>query len=327
MTQTFRHGMVIAALFIGVAATAVSAQQGPSGPVGNYFGLGGVTPHPPARCYPLIPASNFPLLGLSSGPMPLEWCAPPAVAPPLKRPEPALRVGYLYKDHGAGIGLNMSGADQRVVSAIKGDTDLQGVWGELALPLVLTYKTEFVLTIGHLFPVQTDTLQTYRLVGNPGAKRQWNPDIRWWEVDTSWKYRLGTSLRGIVGFRWSSFIVDFDRAENQQGFLSSGDAAKLNANAYIPFLGLQWKSWSPQVGCVSASVIGSPVLPGDFEYTETLDLAVQPVLAKFAPGGDYQSGYFFPKLQGSIRFTGRSGVSVYSSGSTPSTPSVTGVLP
>ena len=242
MTQTFRHGMIIAALIIGVSATAVPAQQGLPAPVGGIPEFGGVTPHPPAKCYPLISALSFPVLGTSCGPIPLGWCPAP-VAAPLKRPEPSLHVGYLFKDPGAEIRLNMSGGEQRVVSSTRNDSELQGVWGELEFPLVLTYTAEFVLTIGHLFPVQTDTRQTYSLIENPGAKREWNPDVRWWEVNTAWKYRFGQSISGIVGLRWSSFIVDFDHAKNQQGFLTSDDAAKLSANAYIPFLGLLLGKW------------------------------------------------------------------------------------
>jgi hypothetical protein len=292
MTKTIRLGLVVAAVIIGLAATAVSAQQGPPGPAAGHPRAGGVTPQPPTQCYPLIPASCVPVLVNGSGPMSPGWCPAP-VAAPLDRPEPALRVGYLCKDHGAEIKLSMSGGEQRVVSSTRNDSELQGVWGELVLPLVLTYRTEFVLTVGHLFPVQTNTLQTYSLIGNPGAKREWHPDVRWWEVDAAWLYRFGMSVSGIVGFRWSSYIAQFDRAKDGQGFLSSGDGARFCANAYIPVVGLQWEHGSRYGRCAKASVIGSPVLPGDFEYSETATLASQPVMTRFAPSGNYQSGYFF----------------------------------
>jgi hypothetical protein len=292
MTQTLRHGMIIATLIIGVAATAVSGQQNPWGLAGGHPAFGGVTPCPPAQCYPLVPGSSLPVVNSGCASMPFGLYPIPAPAH-LERPEPSLRVGYLYKDHGLEIKLNFAGGEERLVTSTKNDCEFQGMWAELVFPLVLTHRADFVFTAGHLFPFQTDAQQYYSLMNAPGAKREWSPDVKWWELNTAWAYRFNSLLSGIAGFRWSSFVVEFERPRSQQGFTTLGDEAKLIADAYIPFVGLLLKNSSYNSGCLQAAVLGFPALPGNFEHAETLSLSGQQVLARFSPDGNYKSGYFF----------------------------------
>ena len=292
MTYKFHHRGIIFAL-LGLALCVIGSSgvgSAWSQPPGNR-GLMNLTPYPPAQCQPLV-------LGQPCVPapqavaLPAIGCAPPAVAPPLRPPEPSLVVGYLGKDRGTQVTFNYSGAPNRVVRTTKAYVDLQGIWAECAFPIVLTYKEEFTVSVGHLFPFRTEAAQTYGLFEPVDTRREWRPGIGWWDVTTSWTRRLGNHWTGIVGFRWSSFSIRFDHPRDQQGFVGYDDSARLNCNMYIPLVGLLWENNSPRIGYLKASVIGSPFLPGNFEHTEWLNLAGQRVEAEFPPGGEYKTGYF-----------------------------------
>jgi hypothetical protein len=220
-------------------------------------------------------------------------CAPPAIAPPLPPLKPSFLVGYLGKEQGTQVTLNYSAGPNRAVRTTKSDTDLQGIWAECAFPIVLTYTQEFIVSVGHLFPFRTSAVQTYGLFEPAETRREWRPGTRWWDVTTTWTTRLRDHVIGIVGFRWSSFSITFDRPKDQRGFAGSDDSARLNCNVYIPFVGLLWQNDSPRIGNVKASAIGSPFLPGNFEHNEWLTLSGQTATAEYPPGGEYKTGYFF----------------------------------
>jgi len=285
----------MAILIIGFSTSSVSGQQGSWVGVGACPGLAAVTPHPPAICYPLVPTSKVPPKSIGCAPMPPAW-QPILVGPQLDRPEPSLQVGYLYGDRGSEFRLNYGRANEQGVLSTKNDGELQGVWAELAIPIVLTQRADFVFTAGRLFPVQTDFPQYYSVAGGAAAKRDWRSDVRWWELNTAWMYRFSRLMSGILGFRWFSMDIEFHLPTNQQGFSNTNDEAKFIANAYIPFLGVLLKSNSNDFGCLKAAVIGFPGLPGDFQHTETMNLNGQPVSSRFFPGGTYRSGYFVEAL-------------------------------
>jgi hypothetical protein len=292
MTKKLHYGTILAFAILGFWMPAGPGVAGPLLQTPGTCCPTGLTPYPPAQCQPLVPGGPFPAALQGFMPLPVN-CAPIAVAPPLKRPEPSLLVGYLYKDRGAQVTLDYSGGVDRVVRTTKCDVDLQGIWAECAFPIVLTYKADFILSVGHLFPFRNRATQWYGLVEPVDTTRDWHTDMRWWEVTTIWTYHLSGCLSGVAGFRWSSLVIEFDRPENQRGFGSADDSAKLNGNAYIPFIGLLWENHSPQVGRLKAEMIGFPFLPGDFEHTESLSTTSQQAVTKYSPGGEYKTGYFF----------------------------------
>jgi hypothetical protein len=285
MKPMFRHGIIAAIVILGLCAAPLP------GLAGSRYVAPCLTPLPPNQCLPLVLDQPAPPTLAPMVPVPVG-CIPVPVAHPLKRPEPSLLVGYLCKDRGTQVTLNFSGASGGVTRATTCDVDLQGIWAECALPIVLTHKAEFILSVGHLFPFRPEALQWYRLVDGSVAGRGWNANMRWWDVTTAWTYQLRTCWSAIVGLRWSSLVLDYNQPSNQRGFTNSDDAARLNANAYIPFGGLMWENMSPRAGCLKATVIGFPFLPGDFEHTESVSLAGQPFITKFSPSGEYKSGYF-----------------------------------
>jgi hypothetical protein len=193
------------------------------------------------------------------------------------------------------VQLQFNNGDVATITSTRNDFDLQGVWLELAVPVSLSPQTGLVFTGSHLFPVQPKAVQTYSLLTG-GARRQWTPDIQWWEVNAAGLYRFCQMAAGIAGFRWSSFVVDFNNPTNQLGFTNTTDQAKLTTNAYIPFVGVLLER---QLACTSktrCAIIGFPTLPSDFEFTETVSLSGQAVSTTFSPKGTLKSGYFFEAL-------------------------------
>jgi hypothetical protein len=206
--------------------------------------------------------------------------------------EPSVYVGYLYKDHGAGVKIHFEDGNVLGISSMRNDFTLQGVWLELAAPIALSQNAGLFLSVAHLFPVQTNALESYhQLVGS----REWNPDIQWWELDTALTYRLCQAAIGLAGFRWSSFLVDFGQATNQQNFSTSPDQAQLSANAYIPFLGLALQCDPNCNSSFKAAFLGFPVLPSDVEFQETLTPTIG-TSTRFSGATNYKSGYFYEAL-------------------------------
>ena len=137
-------------------------------------------------------------------------CPPPACTPGPYM-EPSVFVGYFYKDHGAGVNIQFNDGDVLGITSTRNDFTLQGVWLELATPVALSQNVGFFLSVAHLFPVQTTALESYQLLDG-AAKREWNPDIQWWELDTALTCRLCQALTGVArlsmvlvhGELWSS---------------------------------------------------------------------------------------------------------------------------
>jgi hypothetical protein len=213
--------------------------------------------------------------------------------PPISS-EPTVYVGYLFKDHGAGVNIQFNNGDVVSITSTRNDFDLQGVWLELAIPVALSENAALFATGAHLFPVNTKALQSYRQVAGV-ARREWNPDIQWWELNAGLAYRLCPFASGLAGFRWSSFVVNFNDPTDQLGFAVSTDDAKLTVNAYIPFFGLEMNCEPNCNTSLKAAVIGFPALPSDVEFQETLSPTGQ-VSARFSGRTENKSGYFLEAL-------------------------------
>ncbi len=297
------RGILIASFVIGLAVTGVSAQQMPMIPGSGYSGSAGMAVPPPGGSYPgsMCAPPPSPLKCRPSGPAPYSptpnagYGCPPTTCMPGTYMEPSVFVGYLYKDHGAGVNIQLNdGGDVLGINSTRNDFTLQGVWLELAAPVALSQNLGFFLSVAHLFPVQTTALESYQLVDG-AAKREWNPDIQWWEVDTALTCHLCPALTGIAGFRWSSFMVNFGTPTNQVNFSTSPDQAQLTVNAYIPLLGLALKCDPTCNSSFKAAFLGFPALPGDLDFQETLT-PTETVSTRFAGATNYRSGYFYEAL-------------------------------
>ena len=153
------RAILIASFVIGFAITGVSAQQMPLGPGsgypefvgmappppgGSYPGSMCAPPPPPVKCRPPVPPPCAPAPNMGCPPLPCfnpYACPPPMCAPP-PTAEPAVYVGYLFKDHGAGVEIQFNNGDVATITSTRNDFDLQGVWLELALPFVLSENVE-----------------------------------------------------------------------------------------------------------------------------------------------------------------------------------------
>jgi len=216
-------------------------------------------------------------------------CAPPITA------EASAFVGYLFKNHGAGIKIEFNDGDVVGLTSTRHDFDLQGVWLELALPFAVSENVSLFFTGAHLFPTNTKTVQSYRRVDGV-ARREWKPDIQWWELNTGLTFRFTPFAAGLAGFRWSSFVVDFTDPTGQLGFVSPEDEAQLTVNAYIPFFGLVVNAEPTCNSTLRGALLGFPALPSNVEFQETLTPAAQVSTRLSTSATDYRSGYFLEAL-------------------------------
>lgn len=296
MSKISLRALISAIFALGLLVTVASAQMSPWGAPGGYPAFTGMGPPPPVKCQPPGPPPCFPNPNPGCAPFPgyNPYACPPPMCKPAPFMEPSVYVGYLYKDHGAGVNIQFNNGDVVGITSTRNDFNLQGVWLELASPFVLSQSAGLYFAVAHLFPVQSNAVESYGQAGG-AAKREWNPDIQWWEVDGALTYRMSQGLIGLAGFRWSSFVVDFGQATNQQGFSTSPDQAQLTVNAYIPFLGLALQADPNCNSSFKAAFLGFPALPSDVEFQETLT-PTGGVSTRFSGTTDYKSGYFLEGL-------------------------------
>jgi hypothetical protein len=130
--------------------------------------------------------------------------------------------------------------------------------------------------------------------------REWNLDIQWWEINAGISCRLAPFLAAVGGFRWSSFVVDFNDPSDQVGLALGIDEAKLTTNAYIPFFGGEINVEPSCNTSLKAAFIGFPALPSDVKYRETITTPTIDGLAATASlstdSTKNKSGYFMEAL-------------------------------
>lgn len=287
------RGILIVSLIIGISITGASAQQMPWGPGGGQPGFIGMAPPPPTKCKPEPCLPGNP--GCAPPPCFNPYSCPPPMCKPPVTAEPSLYVGYLFKNHGAGINIDFNNGGFLGVTSVRTDFDLQGVWGELAFPVCLTQNVGGFFTMAHLFPTQPTTVERYVLV-NGAARREWTPSINWWEFDWGLTYRICPYFSALGAFRWSQFIVNFNHPSGQEGLLPANeDDASLKVNAYIPLLGVLAKYDPSCTTSIKGAILGFPALPGDVEYQENISVLTG-TASRFAGKGEYKSGYFLEFL-------------------------------
>ncbi len=307
MTHITICRVMVATLIVGLCITGVSAQQMPFGPGGGYSGFMGMPPAPgpgfgagpgcgpgPVKCKPMGPPPCAPPPAMGCAPYPgfdPYACPPPCAPAPIA--EPALYVGYLFKDHGAGVNVQFNNGDVVGITSTRNDFDLQGVWLELMVPFALGPSATAFVSGAHLFPVNVKDIQSYQLVDG-AASREWNPDIQWWELNAGLSYRFCPMVSALGGFRWSSFVVNFNNPFSQVGFAGSDDA-KLTVNAYIPFFGLLAEGQPTCNSNFKAAVLGFPALPSDVEWQESLS-QTSLVTTRLAGNTTNKTGYFLEAL-------------------------------
>lgn len=287
--------MVMVILITGLFTTLAVAQQNNWANQDNSPNFPNISPHPPARHPPANRSVSTPVPNNAFAPMPPPPMQVPCFPQACKTTssEPSAYVGYLYKDHGAGIQLQFNGpATVGQTTYTRNDFDLQGIWLELALPVAIDHNMGFLVTGAHLFSIQPTSIQSYSLAGVASAARKWNTDVQWWEVNGAGSYQFFPSVTGIVGFRWINFAVNFTNSVDLQGFVSpSTDAATLTTNSYIPYSGLLIESKPDCRGTIKLAAYGSPILPVDFDYNETVSLTGQARTA-FSTKAAMGNGYF-----------------------------------
>lgn len=225
--------------------------------------------------------------------MPMPCCPPPACVIPAGI-EPSVYLGYLCKDHGTGFSVQFNDANQAGASfrSTRNDFELQGIWLELAFPVTISKELTATLSGAHLFSLQPKSTQSYALIGPPSAARCWNPEVYWWEVDGKGAYKLNQYLSAVVGFRWTSLGADFGNACDERGFVNPNtDIETLRTNTYIPYSGIMLENGVDCQGGLKLAAYGSPVVPADFNYRETISLTGGALTLN--PQVNLGLGYFF----------------------------------
>jgi hypothetical protein len=190
--------------------------------------------------------------------------------------EPTIFFGYVYKDKGLGMKLESSDGNLGEIERIRQDFDINGLWLELQAPFTVTNCFGLSLGFGHMFPLKTKSVEGYLTTNTttPADNREWTADPQWWTVDAAATYKLNCSLTAIGGFRWDTFMTNFKDPTLTAVVDTNGEErSDMTFNGYIPFLGLQLVR---QVSCVSivrATVIGTPIFWGDYDYKETIGSA------------------------------------------------------
>jgi hypothetical protein len=297
MSKSAFRSLMSAVLTVGLLATVASAQMSPWGASGGYPNFMGTAPPPhPVKCQPPAQTSCLPgpNMGCPQAPCFNPYACPPPTCQPPVTAEPSVYVGYLFKDRGAEIDIEFENGDVVGITSTRNDFDLQGVWLELAVPFALSQDLSGFVTGAHLFPTQTKARESYRQL-NGTAKREWTPDIQWWELNAGLAYRFCPVVSALGGFRWSSFVVSFKDPSDQLGFSTASDDAKLTANFYIPFFGLAAGGEPSCNTSFNIAVLGFPAVPSDVDFQETLTPTGQ-VSTRLSGKTDYKSGYFLEAL-------------------------------
>ncbi len=212
---------------------------------------------------------------LPGPPPPMNYCAVSPQPCSATGVEPSVYIGYLYKERGAGIRLQFNnGSSPGIgVSSTVNNFDLQGIWLEIAFPMAISSEITTTLRGGHLFSLQPKSIQSYIIPQSESAARRWNPDVFWWEVDGSASYRVNRYLSAVGGFRWTSLGADFGAPYEERGFVTpNSDSETLRTNFYIPYTGMMLENRTDCQSGLKIAAYGSPLLPADFTYNETVSL-------------------------------------------------------
>jgi hypothetical protein len=213
-------------------------------------------------------------------PGPGTSCGPMAACPPFMMSEcgpknymePTLYFGYAYNEKGVGFKLEASdGVNVGAVERFRQDFDVKGLWLELQTPITISECLGLSLGGSHMFPLATNSTESYVAVGPTASNRKWKTDVQWWDVEAVATYKLGCSMTVLGGFRWDSYMSNFkDPYDATFATSTPQDESDVTFSGYIPFVGLQLVQEVSCYSIVRATVIGTPIFWGDYIYKETI---------------------------------------------------------
>jgi hypothetical protein len=141
---------------------------------------------------------------------------------------------------------------------------------------------------------------THFVQGARRQSREWNGKTQWWNAEVGADFPLTDAFLMLAGFRYDSLQTHFsdptsmlNASGNRRGFPS--DEADVTINCYIPYVGIRSEFGSAN-SSVKAGFIGTPWMPGDMDYKNTLvgerRRIRPPLLKRFEAAESFESGYF-----------------------------------
>jgi hypothetical protein len=113
-----------------------------------------------------------------------------------------------------------------------------------------------------------------------------------WYFQALATYQITSSLSGVLGFRYDSFVTKFSEPENVDRTLLF-HTADFTVNADIPFFGMEYSRSFLYGSNVNAGIIGLPAFPCDLFHRENRGIDKK---LSFNNGSD--SGYFLEAWAG-----------------------------
>ena len=262
------------------------------------MGFGGADVKPKAKWFALIGTfviAIAPSVGIGQG----IWDSPGGI--PFSSTQPTVSVGYLSPNRPTTFHLGNTASDKFNISSLQQTLNVQGVWTEFTIPVKGSGPLGLILDFGYLFPVNSQSEETYNLYSGP-AGRTWNTSSQLWNLQIAATYSVSPVLSTVLGFRYESFMTNFRDYEKPgaPGNLEFNEDAvggtDFTFSGYIPFLGAVVESSPVSAARFKAGVIGFPALPGAFVYREVVNSdtsgSIYPKGNGLLTSNEFDSGYF-----------------------------------
>lgn len=207
--------------------------------------------------------------------------------------QPKVFIGYMFPNRPTTLSIDTSGSVFQIHS-LEQSFNVQGLWTELVVPIRCPSPLGFAMGLGYLFPANYRSRETY-ITGEGVAKRTWSTSTQMVNFQVAATYRFSTSVTGILGFRYDSFMTNYLEPENllQNPLIFNGDQrADLTISGDIPFAGAMVERTFWNGANLKAGAIGLPTLPGQIEYREAVITSVPSTGLGAILSREFRSGYF-----------------------------------
>jgi hypothetical protein len=210
-------------------------------------------------------------------------------------PAPRLSVGYMFPSGPTTLKLDIKGGPADSIKRLTQSYKLQGLWAELAIPIRTPSPLSFEIGGAYLFSANNRSTETYVTTNDYGGEeRSWRTGTQMWYFQAMATYQITSSISGVLGFRYDSFVTKFSEPENLVGNRTIlFHTADFTVNADIPFFGVEYSRRFMHGSTINAGIIGLPAFPCDLLHRETRESIKK---MSFNNGSD--SGYFLEAWAG-----------------------------
>ncbi|MFH0959906.1 MAG: hypothetical protein V1897_14520 [Pseudomonadota bacterium] len=182
-------------------------------------------------------------------------------------PVPRLSVGYMFPAGPTTLKKDIKSTNENHLKKLTQSYNLEGLWTEFAFPFRTPWPLGFEICGAYLFSSNNRSEETYTTVGNVAGSRSWRTSTQMWYFQMLATYQITSSLSGILGFRYDSFMTKFSEPEDMSGDTSlPSQTADLSVTLDVPFIGMAYSRRFMYGSTINAGIIGLPTLPGDLYY-------------------------------------------------------------